>query len=612
MTDWRDPNGQDDEKIQNGRIMPLRKETQIKKFDAWEDLRDEKEDQLAEALSVSLPGVIDIPQTGTLFEVLSEIPDKSLAMPRVIPRQQAPSGSRGRRAARKAERESKMPSLWPLWQGSMENTQPWAKAEEIEKIVRAEKPRYAAQSGGRDEVVLRAKVDAMFSDAPADAGSDAAADTAEVRAEASAANADAAARSDADATAVRVDTSAANAVAESDETVDTRSAATRGYEADEPSFALSGRRPSREAEADTSEVQADASAVNADTAAVRAEAGVADASTAASMDVAVAKADSSAEAAVLSGVISLADAVTAALAEAKAAAKGLHELEISDDEVLEAKSSVAAVDTAQLKASVEPVSEAETETETVDDIESASKPLPEADTDTPQSDDEYENPFFELPPLQRSRRKAKKAKRGRNRGLNDDNGNQEDVTFAFEEEAESAGKPELWKILLAVLICMLFAMGSYLVGKVYAASLIPDEQPVFILPIVDGEDENNDSENLGEAPKSPQILSMLFMGTDERFVNEQARADTIILALINLDTKEINVISIPRDTRTLIADSTNTTKINHAHTIGGAELMVKTVENLLGINVHYYVETNFKGFEKCIDILGGVEYNVER
>jgi anionic cell wall polymer biosynthesis LytR-Cps2A-Psr (LCP) family protein len=40
--------------------------------------------------------------------------------------------------------------------------------------------------------------------------------------------------------------------------------------------------------------------------------------------------------------------------------------------------------------------------------------------------------------------------------------------------------------------------------------------------------------------------------------------------------------------------------------------MVKTVEQLLGVNVHYYVETNFQGFVRCIDILGGIDYNVER
>lgn len=203
------------------------------------------------------------------------------------------------------------------------------------------------------------------------------------------------------------------------------------------------------------------------------------------------------------------------------------------------------------------------------------------DTEEAREEEKPQHPFFELPPLERVQKKSKK-------------------------ERVNEG-PELWKILLAVLICMLFAMGSYMVGKVYGATLIPDES-AFINP--NGEDD--DQSALPAEPQGPRILTMLMMGTDQREKNELARADVIILVTMNLDTKEIDMISIPRDTRALIADTQKTTKINHAHSTGGPERMVKTVENLLGLNVHYYVETNFQGFAKCIDILGGINYNVER
>ena len=209
-----------------------------------------------------------------------------------------------------------------------------------------------------------------------------------------------------------------------------------------------------------------------------------------------------------------------------------------------------------------------------------------ADVSGTQGDEEaYEHPFFDLPPLQRSKRKL----------------------IPADDETRTEGF-DLWKILLAFLICMLFAMGSYLVGKVYGASLIPDE-PIFIqIPEEDlPAGETPPAENPG-----PRIVTILLMGTDQRDNYEMGRADTIILAAINLDSMDIHLISIPRDTRTLIADSMTTTKINHAHATGGPELMVKTVENLLGLNVHYFVETNFKGFANCIDILGGVDYHVER
>lgn len=105
-------------------------------------------------------------------------------------------------------------------------------------------------------------------------------------------------------------------------------------------------------------------------------------------------------------------------------------------------------------------------------------------------------------------------------------------------------------------------------------------------------------------------LNVLVLGTDERG-NEQARADTIILASIDLEKPAVNLISIPRDTRASIPGR-GKEKINHAHTYGGPALLTRTVEGLLGIKVDYYIETNFKGFENIIDILGGITIDVEK
>ena len=108
-----------------------------------------------------------------------------------------------------------------------------------------------------------------------------------------------------------------------------------------------------------------------------------------------------------------------------------------------------------------------------------------------------------------------------------------------------------------------------------------------------------------------EILNILLLGVDQR-ENEPARADTIILACLNLDEKEVNLLSVPRDTRVPIPGNGVTRKINYAHAVGGSELTVKTVEQFLEIPVHYYVETNFSGFSGLIDILGGITLNVEQ
>ena len=189
---------------------------------------------------------------------------------------------------------------------------------------------------------------------------------------------------------------------------------------------------------------------------------------------------------------------------------------------------------------------------------------------------DYDHDFFELPPLERHHRAKKRST-----------------------------APELWKILLAVLLCLLFGMAAFFVGQVYGAELIPaaaaSAKPDDLLANAPGSDLGNS-----------KILSILVMGVDQRDPNEAARADVTALVAINLETKSINMISIPRDTRAAIADTKMIRKINYAHSSGGADRMVRTVENLLGVPVHYYMETNFEGFANCIDILGGLDYNVEQ
>ena len=104
-------------------------------------------------------------------------------------------------------------------------------------------------------------------------------------------------------------------------------------------------------------------------------------------------------------------------------------------------------------------------------------------------------------------------------------------------------------------------------------------------------------------------LNILFLGVDEDM--DSSRTDTIILANLSLKNPQLNLLSIPRDTRVKIPGR-GMDKINAAHVYGGSELTIKTVENLLGISLDYYVLTNFKGFREIVDLLGGVELEVEK
>ena len=61
------------------------------------------------------------------------------------------------------------------------------------------------------------------------------------------------------------------------------------------------------------------------------------------------------------------------------------------------------------------------------------------------------------------------------------------------------------------------------------------------------------------------------------------RSDTMLLVSIAPYGKNINVISIPRDSKVYIADRSKPDKINHAFAFGGPDLSVKTVEDTFGV-----------------------------
>lgn len=106
-------------------------------------------------------------------------------------------------------------------------------------------------------------------------------------------------------------------------------------------------------------------------------------------------------------------------------------------------------------------------------------------------------------------------------------------------------------------------------------------------------------------------LNVLLLGTDARKGEEDARTDSIMLVSIDRETKKIAVVSVPRDTMVEIKGH-GTNKINSANLYGGPDLARETVEELLGVEIPYYVKTNFNGFKEIIDILGGVDINVDK
>lgn len=134
---------------------------------------------------------------------------------------------------------------------------------------------------------------------------------------------------------------------------------------------------------------------------------------------------------------------------------------------------------------------------------------------------------------------------------------------------------------------------------------------VFNKEIVAAPNIDEDGEEIEELdPKIKDEVLFLMMGVDAKDVKKSkgTRTDTMMLFRVNFETGEINLLSLPRDTRVLIRGKED--KLNHAHAYGGSELSIETVRDFLGIDLDYFVKVDYKIVQDVVEAIGGVEIDV--
>lgn|GEM_PF-1579515 len=106
-------------------------------------------------------------------------------------------------------------------------------------------------------------------------------------------------------------------------------------------------------------------------------------------------------------------------------------------------------------------------------------------------------------------------------------------------------------------------------------------------------------------------IHVLLLGGDSDESNVLPHSDSMLVVTINPATKKLYLFTVLRDTYASIPDY-GMDEINKAITIGGPGLAMRTVEELLGIPIEYYVYTDYKGFKAVIDEVGGIWFEVEK
>lgn len=109
-------------------------------------------------------------------------------------------------------------------------------------------------------------------------------------------------------------------------------------------------------------------------------------------------------------------------------------------------------------------------------------------------------------------------------------------------------------------------------------------------------------------------FSVLIMGVDseeEKISGSTFNGDALMLLTFNPKTLSTTILSIPRDSYVSIACFKNQAKNKITHAAWyGEDCMVKTISNLLNVDINYYVKINFKGVVKLIDTMGGIDVDV--
>jgi LCP family protein required for cell wall assembly len=115
----------------------------------------------------------------------------------------------------------------------------------------------------------------------------------------------------------------------------------------------------------------------------------------------------------------------------------------------------------------------------------------------------------------------------------------------------------------------------------------------------------------------PGYLNIVLLGSDKRPGSHAWRTDSMIVVSVDLENNVVRLLSIPRDLWVYIPghghNRINTADLwgELAKEGGGPARVKQTIHHNLGIPIHYYVRVDFKGFIEIVDMVGGIDVDVD-
>lgn len=155
---------------------------------------------------------------------------------------------------------------------------------------------------------------------------------------------------------------------------------------------------------------------------------------------------------------------------------------------------------------------------------------------------------------------------------------------------------------ILVIILIIFLTGKLVKSALKSANVSPGEVYSAVF-----KNENDLKQKDGR-------VNILLLGVGDESHDGPNLTDTMILVSINPEKKDVFTLSLPRD----IWSEELKDKINSAYAYGeekksggGIILSRAVVSEITDLPVHYVIKVNFSAFEKLINLLGGIDVNVE-
>lgn len=190
-------------------------------------------------------------------------------------------------------------------------------------------------------------------------------------------------------------------------------------------------------------------------------------------------------------------------------------------------------------------------------------------------------------------------------------------------------------LILILIVLAILGFGGFTIVKMYrmrmgATATVPKptvspyagatpEPGIEVVPTVDPDDIKVDHDDVldpalinkdpiyVENAIDPDVVNILVMGEDSSGDSSTGRSDVMMIVSYNQQTNSVRAVSILRDTWVYIPGRDTWNRVNTAYRYGGIGLAINTINANFGLDIQYYMLTDFENLVGIVEELGGLD-----